>query len=54
MSNLFNGLWMAAPGAAIVAPSLINSNTSNQEMQQQKDGGYIQNNNSNTWLEQYN
>jgi hypothetical protein len=54
MSNLFNGLWMAAPGAAIVAPSLINSNTSNQEMQQQKDGGYVKNNNSNTWLEQYN
>jgi hypothetical protein len=52
MSNLFNGLWMAAPGAVVVGNGYFQQNNNN--MQKQANGGYVKNNNSNTWLEQYN
>lgn len=52
MANLFNGLWMAAPGAVVVGNEYFQQNNNN--MQKQANGGYVQNNSSNTWLDQYN
>ena len=51
MASLFNNLWVAAPAA--IGASMYNA-PSTQIEQKQANGGYVQNNKSNTWLDSYN